>query len=124
MISYEVYKVLHLVGVFAVVAALGGVAVHAINGGSRESNAARRVVAALHGLGLLVILVAGFGLLARLDLMRPLPVWAWGKLALWLLAAALLVLPYKRPQAARGILAVGIPLLGLLAAWLAVYKPA
>ena len=61
MISYEVYKVLHLVGVVCVVAALGGVAVHAANGGQRQGNVVRRVVSALHGLGLLVILVAGFG---------------------------------------------------------------
>ncbi|MGH7561515.1 MAG: hypothetical protein ACRENB_10890 [Gemmatimonadales bacterium] len=124
MISYELYKVIHLTGVVAVIAALGGVAVHAINGGTRESNAARRFVAVLHGLGLLVVLVAGFGLLARLDLMTGgLPLWVYGKLAVWVLAVILLVLPYRRPSLARGTLLLGLPLLGLLAAWLAVYKP-
>jgi hypothetical protein len=124
MISYEAYKVLHLLGVVCVIAALGGVAVHAGNGGQRQGNALRRVISALHGLGLLVILVAGFGLLARLDLVSGgLPMWVYGKLALWLVAGALLAIPYRRPAAARGTLMIGLPLLGAIAAWLAVYKP-
>jgi hypothetical protein len=124
MISYEVYKVLHLLGVVCVFAALGGVAVHAANGGQRQGNTLRRVVSALHGLGLLVILIAGFGLLARLELVAGgLPMWVYGKLALWLVAGALLVIPYRRPAAARGTLMFGLPLLGAIAAWLAIYKP-
>ncbi len=122
--SYELYKVLHIVGVVMVIAALGGVAVHAANGGTRIANAVRRPLAALHGLGLLVILVAGFGLLARLSLVRGgLPLWIYGKLAIWLVAGALLAIPYRRPAVARPVLMIGLPLLGLLAAWLAVYKP-
>jgi hypothetical protein len=124
MISYEAYKVLHLLGVVCVFAALGGVAVHAGNGGQRQGNALRRVISGLHGLGLLVIIVAGFGLLARLELVSAgLPMWAYGKLALWLVAGALLAIPYRRPAAARGTLMIGLPLLGAIAAWLAVYKP-
>ena len=124
MISFEAYKVLHLIGVVAVFAALGGVAVHAGNGGSRPENTLRRVISALHGLGLIVILIAGFGMIARLDLFRGgLPAWVYGKLAVWLAAGALLAIPYRRPAAARGILMIGLPLLGAIAAWLAIYKP-
>ncbi len=122
--SYEFYKVLHIVAALILFAALGGVAVHAINGGPRASNAARRLLALLHGSALLVLVVAGFGLLARLDLMAGgLAPWVYGKLALWLVAGALLTLPGRLPGLARPILALGLPVLGLLAAWLAVYKP-
>lgn len=125
MISYEVYKVVHLVGILALFAALGGVAVHAVNGGTRETNAARRAVAGIHGLALLVILVAGFGLMARLGLVSEgWPLWIYGKLAIWLTALLLLALPYRRPALARPVLVVGLPILALLAAWLAVFKPA
>jgi len=124
MISYEAYKVLHLMSVLALFAVLGGVAVHAMNGGTRQTNAARRIVAALHGTALLVALIAGFGLMARLDLMRGgIPLWVWGKLVIWLIAMLLLTLPYRRPALARPLLLFGLPLLGAAAAWLAVYKP-
>lgn len=124
MISYELYKVVHLVAVLVLFAVLGGVAVHALNGGTRTGNTARRLVSALHGSALLIALVAGFGLLARLDLMRGgMPAWIWGKLTLWLLAGLLLALPYRKPAWARATLLIGLPLLAAAAAYLAVFKP-
>lgn len=124
MISYEAYKVLHLVAVLTLFMVLGGVAVHAMNGGTLKGNAARRIVASLHGIALLVAIVAGFGLMARLDLIRGgIPPWIWGKLAIWVIAMLLLALPYRRPALARPILLLGLPLLGAAAAFLAVYKP-
>jgi hypothetical protein len=124
MISYEAYKVLHLVSVLTLFAVLGGVAVHAMNGGTLKGNAARRIVASLHGIALLVTLIAGFGLMSRLDLMRGgIPLWVWGKLVIWLATVLLLALPYRRPALARPLLLFGLPLLGAAAAWLAVYKP-
>jgi hypothetical protein len=124
MISYDAYKVLHLVSVLTLFAVLGGVAVHAMNGGTRKGNAARRIVASLHVIALLVAIIAGFGLMARLDLIRGgIPIWIWGKLAIWLITLLLLALPYRRPALARPLLLFGLPLLGAAAAWLAVYKP-
>ena len=124
MSSYEAFKVAHLLAVLVLFAVLGGVAVHAMNGGTREGNAARRIVAALHGSALLVALVAGMGLVSRLDLTTGgLPLWVYGKLVIWFVAALLLALPYRRPGLARPLLLVGLPLLAGLAAWLAVYKP-
>lgn len=124
MISYEAYKVAHLLAVLTLFAVLGGVAVHAMNGGTRESNAARRIVSSLHGTALLVAIVAGFGLVSRLDLTTGgIPTWVWAKVALWLVAGGLLVLPYRKPAWARRILLFVLPLLAVTAAWLAVYKP-
>jgi hypothetical protein len=124
MISYELYKVIHLVGVLVLFSVLGGAMVHAINGGTPASNAARRSITLLHGTGLLVILIAGFGLVARLDLLRGgVPGWVIGKLVIWLLAGILLTVPRRRPALARPILLVGLPILAAAAAWLAVYKP-
>jgi hypothetical protein len=124
VISYEAYKVAHLLAVLVLFAVLGGVAVHAMNGGTRQGNAARRIVSLMHGLALLVALVAGMGLVARLGLATGgLPLWIYGKLLIWAAAALLLGLPYRRPVLARPILLLGLPLLAVLAAWLAVYKP-
>ena len=124
MISYELYKVAHLVGVIVLFSVLGGAMVHAINGGTASTNAARRLITILHGTGLILVLVAGFGLLARLDLTSGgLPMWVVGKLVIWLLAGLLLTVPRRKPALARPILLAGIPFLAAAAAWLAVYKP-
>jgi hypothetical protein len=124
MISYELYKVAHLVGVIVLFMALGGAMVHAVNGGTPSGNAARRAIAMLHGIGLAVILTAGFGLVARLDLLSGgVPHWVVGKLVIWLLAGLMLTVPRRKPSLARPILLAGLPLLAAAAAWLAVYKP-
>jgi len=122
-VSYELYKVLHLAGVMAVLAAVFGLALHLANGGTRESNGARVLVGLLHGLGLLVSLVAGFGLLGRLGLTSAgMPRWAVAKMMVWLLLAVAPALLYRWPRMARGVL-IGMPLVAGLAAYLAVYKP-
>jgi hypothetical protein len=124
MISYELYKVIHLVAVLVLFSVLGGAMVHAINGGTPATNAARRSITILHGTGLLIILIAGFGLVARLDLLSGgVPGWVIGKLVIWLLAGILLTVPRQKPALARPILLAGLPLLAAAAAWLAVYKP-
>ena len=124
MISYELYKVIHLVGVIVLFSVLGGAMVHAMNGGTASTNAARRIITVLHGIGLILVLVAGFGLLARLDLMNGgVPLWVVGKLIIWLVAGLLLTVPRRNPALARPILLAGLPFLAAAAAWLAVYKP-
>lgn len=124
MISYETYKVVHLLGVLLLFFSLGGVALHALNGGTRQGNVGRKLVAALHGAGTLVILVGGFGMLARLEIMHglALPGWIWAKVTIWLILGGLVYLPYRKPQFARPAF-VAVPLLGALAAYFAIYKP-
>ena len=56
MLSYGVYKLFHLLGIFLVFVAVGGVTVHAAGGGDKESNPARRALTISHGIGLLLML--------------------------------------------------------------------
>ncbi len=120
--SYEFYKILHLAAIIGVFASLGATCFHAMNGGVRAGSTGRGLVAGLHGGGILLALVAGFGLLARTGLMGGWPGWVWAKLALWLLLAGLVAVPYRRPELARPVL-LALPGLGLAAAWLAILKP-
>ena len=124
MLPHSFYNVVHIVGIAALVAALGGMAVHGASGGSRATSGARRVVAVLHGLGALLILVGGFGMLARLQLAHGsgFPGWLWIKLVVWALLAAAAAVPYRRPRLAVPLLVV-VPLLAGIAAWAAIYKP-
>jgi hypothetical protein len=124
MISYQAYKVIHLIGIFLTLTALAGLALAAANGATKQTNPARRLVSAWHGAGLLIVLVGGFGLLARLGVMHgaAFPGWVWAKLAIWIIVGALVAVPYRRPDLAR-LVFIALPVLGGLAAWLAIYKP-
>jgi len=121
--SYEFYKLLHVLGILLLFVALGGVTLHAWNGGTKEGNQGRTAAAAMHGLGLFLILLAGFGMLARLGFVKGgLPGWALAKIVVWLVAGGILFVPYRRPRSAR-MLYLLLPLLGLVAASLALFKP-
>ncbi len=122
MISYSVYKVIHLLGVLMVFLALGGVTMHAINGGGRD-HSWRKAVAVTHGFGLLLALVGGFGLLARLGVMHgSLPGWVLAKLGIWLVFAVLVGIVIRRKTWAKTLWVVTL-LLGGVAAYLAGSKP-
>lgn len=122
MISYTAYKVLHVFGVVLTFTILGGLALHAANGGSKESNTSRKLTGVLHGAGLLLILVSGFGVLARLGLTGGFPGWVWAKLALWLVIGGSAALFGRSPALSRQLLWI-LPLLAGIGAWLAIYKP-
>lgn len=122
MISYSVYKVVHLVGVMMVFLALGGVTMHAIQGGAREFPW-RRPAAITHGIGLVLALVGGFGLLARIGIMHgSLPGWVIAKLGIWVVFALLVGVVIRKKTWAKSIWILTL-VLGGLAAYLAGSKP-
>ena len=121
MIPFIVYKTFHLVGVMLTIVALGGMAIHAANGGTRDQSLTRRLTTATHGLGLLLVLVAGFGMLVRLGASAG-SGWVLIKLVIWLILGAAAVIPYRRPQFARALFLI-VPLLAALAAIVAITKP-
>lgn len=120
--SQTFYLLVHLLGIFLLLTGLAGVSVHAANGGTKQNSRTRKLTAILHGVGAFLVLLGGFGMLARLGITGAFPGWVWAKLVIWLLLGGAVVLPYRRPDFAR-IAIVLIPLLCLVAAWLAVYKP-
>ena len=117
--SYEFYKVLHILGVALLFLALGGLAGHGLNGGDRSTNKARGLMVGTHGLALVLLLVAGFGMLAK----GPgggtmLPGWIHPKLLIWLLLGAALMPLQRRPALARPLWIL-LPLLAAAAGYLA-----
>ena len=117
--SLAAYKILHLLGLALVMLGLGGACFHALNGGDRESNQKRGLVAALHGTGLLLLIVAGFGMLAKQKL--GMPGWIHPKLLIWLLLGAALPVLNRKPASAMGVL-VALPLFIIAAAYFGIYK--
>lgn len=119
------YKLLHVLGIVFLFAALGGsVLVHWVRLEEPARARARKIAGITHGVALLLVAFAGFGALARLGLTSAaLPLWVWGKIVLWaLLGAAPFVL--RRRPALAGAFWWLLPLLGAAAAYLAFYKPA
>jgi len=121
MISYVTYKAIHYFGIFLLVATLGG-AVGASGAGSPPGVARRWWV--LHGVALFLVLLAGFGLLARLGVQHgePFPLWIWIKLTVWVVLGGALVLLRRRPRWAPWLLGV-VPAMAALAGYVAFTKP-
>jgi hypothetical protein len=120
--SYQAYKVIHILGVLFVFAALGALMLASREGVERGGG--RKLAGITHGIALLLVLVAGFGTLARLGLGSPAnwPLWVWIKLAIWLVLGGIIVLIRRAPQLGT-LLWWLLPLLGGIAAWAAIFKP-
>lgn len=125
MISYPVYRLVHLVGIFLLFVVLGGLSYSAARGDAGRGGAlSPRLTAALHGLALFIVLLGGFGLLARLGITHGTswPGWVWAKVGIWGLAGAAVLVPRRKPEWAPALFVL-LPLLGGVAAWLAIFKP-
>jgi hypothetical protein len=116
--SYEFYKILHVFAAILLFTSLGTLAATARS----ETEQLRRLAGISHGIALAIIFVAGFGLLARLGMFGSIPAWAWLKMGLWLILAAV-VIPLRRKPEWATALWLAIPIVGGLAVWFAVAKP-
>jgi hypothetical protein len=118
--SYEFYRLIHFLGLFMVFSALGGQFVAAMNSGDAKARPGRTWIAIFHGLGLVLALVAGFGMLAKLQI--PMGGWVMVKLVAWLVLGGMGAIA-ARKRSLSGVL-WGITIaLGLLGAYLAKTKP-
>jgi hypothetical protein len=73
-----IYHILHIVGVATLFIAFGAL----LSGYSKS-------VMKWHGASLLVMLITGFGMLAKLGIMGSMPAWAWVKIAIFIVMGAL-----------------------------------
>lgn len=125
MFSHQLYNLVHIVGIALLMAGLAGVAFLAdASGGLHRRGWQRRTALAFHGSGLFLILLGGFGMLARLGIVAgsSWPGWVWAKVVVWGALGAIALLPLRRPRTALPVLLL-LPVLGGLAAYMAIYKP-
>lgn len=116
---YEVYKIIHYLGLFALVTT----AVAALARGARPTPTGdpwRKRLGMLHGLSAFLVLLGGFGMLARLGM--GLQGWVWGKILIWVILGGILAVA-RRSAAWSSRLVVVVPLLAALAGILAFTKP-
>lgn len=90
MISYETYKILHLITLFMLIAAMGVV----IGEGRWIPSKKFKMVTSIISL---LAFVGGMGLIARIGFKHgePFPLWVWVKMACWVLLNITLVLLFK-----------------------------
>jgi hypothetical protein len=120
---YAVYKLVHFLGIFTVITVLAAASMYVLRGGTRTDNPYRKVMGAAHGVGAFLILLGGFGMLARLGIMHGgLPLWVYFKLAIWVTLSGAIAVVYRGPGLARTLM-FAVPLLAVLAGAIALYKP-
>ncbi len=119
--SLLLYKVFHILGLLLVFTALGGMTLHVLSGGSKENlGNARKFAGMSHGIGLILLLVSGFGMLARLG--AGMEGWVIAKVVIWLFFGASTAVIWRKPDFSKALWFF-FPLLGAVAGYLALYKP-
>jgi hypothetical protein len=120
---YVIYKLIHFLGIFTMVVALAAMAMHALQGGRIQPGRGRRWLGITHGVAAFLVLLGGFGMLARLGIAHDgLPAWVYLKLLIWLGLGVAVALPYRGKALARALL-VALPLLAVAGGAVALYKP-
>lgn len=116
------YRVIHILSVMLLFTALGGLLLASRAGVT--TGVSRKLAGMTHGLAMILLLVTGFGALAKIGLSNPgiWPPWLWLKFLIWLVFGGIIVLIRRAPRS-TAVLWWVLPLLGALAAYLAIYKP-
>ena len=115
---FAAYKVVHYLGIFILVTALSATLARSAKEGL-NSDPWRKRLGMIHGIALFLILLGGFGMLARLDV--GFPGWIMAKVGIWLVFAGLIAVRKSTDWSARTL--VLVPLLAALAGWIAFVKP-
>jgi hypothetical protein len=110
--SLQTYHFLHLIGLIFVFIGFGGLL---------SSEGAKKAMM-WHGIGLVISLVSGFGMLAKMGIMGAMPPWVWIKIALWLVLGFLPVLAKRRVLAAPLVVLIAAVIGGVLG-YIGYFKP-
>lgn len=111
---------MHILGFLAVFVSLGGLWGISFKGNVNSPH--RKAMALIHGIGMTLVLISGFGMMARLGLVAGMPGWIYAKLVIWLILGGSMILA-KRQAHLGPILIVGWLVIGGMAAYIAILKP-
>lgn len=116
--SLAFYNVLHIIGIIMLFMGIGGAVVRSSL--TQNSPSLEKFVLLNHGIGLFIILLAGFGQLAKIGMQFT--GWVVVKIILWLLLGSLIMFIKKKPEL-KTIWWYGALIMGGFAAYLGIYKP-
>lgn len=133
--SHAFYNILHVLGLILIIQSVAAAVYFRMYGAGSAAgsaantvtsaavqNPARKMLSIMHGVGMLFILVSGFGMLARLGMTAGLPNWIYGKLVIWLVFGASIAL-VNRGKGSPMLWWILIVVLGGAAAWMGIFKP-
>ena len=90
-----ILTLVHLIGVFLLFMGIGGMIVRSILG-DKDNKQLKILCSVSHGLGLVIILIAGFGILGVAKLaFGP---WVIVKLIIWLIFGAVIIVINRKPE--------------------------
>lgn len=119
--SLEIYKLIHVTSVALLLLGLGSL-LGAYSTGAVPEKKWRISMAMVHGVGMTLLLISGFGMLAKLQIMGAFPGWVWAKIVVWLALGGSMVLA-KRKAELRTTLLIFWALLVAVAAFMGIFKP-
>ena len=120
MFSYQFYKFFHIAGITLMVGGLFTVLTLFFQNPNPEGKI-RSLGFMLHGIGLMLILISGFGMAARLGIATGLPEWVYVKIGIWICLGGVIALIKRKAEKMRMIAAI---IFGLIfaAAYVAIFK--
>ena len=98
--SHQIYQILHILGILMVFLGYGALLGRALAGS--DCPRLKKMGSITSGIGLLLILVAGFGLIAKLGYNYS-ETWIWIKLAVWVALGGMIVAINRKPCCAPKI---------------------
>ncbi len=116
---YLLYKVLHYLGLFVLVTT----SATALARGARPDlvdDPWRKRLGMIHGISAFLVLLGGFGMLARIG--GGMEGWVWAKVLIWVVLGGVLAVARRSPIWSSRLLWI-VPLLATLAGVLAYTKP-
>lgn len=116
--SFQIYQYMHHLGLALALISLGGLGAMAMLGQAQSK--ARTPFVALHGTGLLLLLVGGMGWLHK-GLGGGFPIWVIFKIVIWLGLGAIIVPMKRKVGLAKTLAVVVVPALAATAAALGVF---
>lgn len=117
--SYELYRTIHFIGLILLFTGLGSrLALFAMQ--KNQKTPIKSISGIFHGVGLILIALGGFGMLARLKL--GFEGWLYGKIIIWLVLGFITLIPKKNYKSAPMTLVLSV-ILGAIAVYFVVAKP-
>jgi len=92
---FQIYQVLHLLGVLLVFMSYGGLAFRGM--AASEHKALRKFGSIASGIGTVLILVSGFGLISKLY-GNDFQLWMFLKMGIWVLLGCMVALLNRKPE--------------------------
>lgn len=115
--SYQFYKLLHILGIMLLFFGFGGVLIPHLSGHNLTGKA-KMMAFVTHGIGMLLLLVAGFGLLAKLGL-DSIPGWVIIKIVVWFFLGIGIALARRKPSFVSFLILLA---LAMIAPYVAIFK--